>query len=41
MTREDFALSLAQERWDDRHRCDVCGAREDDCTCHDDEEHPR
>lgn len=41
MTSEDFAMSLAQERWDDRHRCPDCGATGDDCTCHDDEEYPR
>lgn len=31
-------MALAQERWDARNDCDVCGRRGDDCTCYDDEE---
>lgn len=38
MTSEAYALSIAQERWDARHDCDICGLGEDDCTCFDEEE---
>lgn len=37
MTSEAYALDLAQERWDARHDCDVCGPSGDDCTCFDDD----